>query len=57
MRILQSVTIEENDHFIYVRKVNPEYHVVVITDKTELSGLREVNIKGLITKLNNVLPS
>lgn len=54
---LQSVTIEENEHFIYVRKVNPEYHVVVITDKSELSGLREVNIKGLISKLNNILPS
>ncbi|MHA2032407.1 MAG: hypothetical protein ACW99A_13975 [Candidatus Kariarchaeaceae archaeon] len=54
---LQSVTIEESEHFIYVRKVNPEYHVVVITDKSELSGLREVNIKGLIARLNSILPS
>lgn len=52
---LQSVTIEENGHYIYVRKVNPEYHVVVITDKSELSGLREVNIKGLISQLNTIL--
>ncbi|OLS26217.1 MAG: hypothetical protein HeimC2_15870 [Candidatus Heimdallarchaeota archaeon LC_2] len=52
---LQSVTIEENNHFVYVRKVNPEYHVVVITDKSELSGLRDVNIKGLISRLNEIL--
>ena len=50
-----SVVIEEENHFVYVRKINVEYHVVVITDKSEISGLREVNIKSLISKLNAIL--
>lgn len=54
---LKSVTLEEEDHFIYVRPVNPKYHVVVITDRSETSGLREMNIKALISKLNKFLDS
>ncbi|MHA2248828.1 MAG: hypothetical protein ACXAD7_00635 [Candidatus Kariarchaeaceae archaeon] len=54
--VLRSITIEEQDHFIYVRPVNNEYHVVVLTDKSETSGLREMNIKELISRLNKILP-
>lgn len=52
---LKSVIIEEENHFVYVRKVNQDYHVVVITDKTEMAGLREMNIKSLIEKLLVIL--
>lgn len=52
---LQSITIEEKDHYIYVRPVNPQYHVVIITDRSEIAGLREMNLKSLIAKLNEVL--
>ena len=52
---LKSVIIEEENHFVYVRKVNTDYHVVVITDKTEMAGLREMNIKSLIEKLLVIL--
>ena len=52
---LKSITIEEADHFIYVRPVNDEYHVVVLTDRSETMGLREMNIKALISRLNPIL--
>ena len=52
---LRSVTIEERDHFIYIRPVNDSYHVVVLTDKSETAGLREMNIKELISRLQKVL--
>jgi predicted regulator of Ras-like GTPase activity (Roadblock/LC7/MglB family) len=52
---LRSITLEEAEHFVYVRPVNEEYHVVVLTDRSETMGLREMNIKALITKLNAIL--
>ncbi len=52
---LYSVTIEEENHFIYIRQVNEDYHVVVITDKSEMAGIREMNIKELITRLKKIL--
>lgn len=53
--VLQSVTVEAKDHILYIRPVNDEYHVVVMTDKSETAGLREMNIKELIKRLNGVL--
>ncbi|MDH5404531.1 MAG: hypothetical protein OEZ01_00705 [Candidatus Heimdallarchaeota archaeon] len=52
---LQSITIEENDHVVYVRPVNSEYHIVVVTDKSEVQGLREMNLKQLIAKVATIL--
>lgn len=52
---LNSVTLEEKNHFIYIRPINDEYHVVVVTDKSETSGLREMNIKELINRLRTIL--
>lgn len=52
---LHSVTIEEENHYLYIRTINQGYHVVVLTDKSETPGLREMNIKELITRLNKVL--
>ena len=52
---LRSITIEEENHIIYVRPINDKYHVVVITDRSEAAGLREMNIKELIKKLNTLL--
>lgn len=54
---LKSVTLEEENHFIYVRPVSQNYHVVVITDKSETPGLREMNIKELIKRLDGILTS
>ncbi|MCY3412420.1 MAG: hypothetical protein INQ03_12355 [Candidatus Heimdallarchaeota archaeon] len=48
---LKSVTIEEEDHYLYVRRINKDYHVVVLTDTTETMGLREVNIRELIKRI------
>ena len=52
---LESVTVEETNHFLYIRTINQGYHLVVMTDKSETPGLREMNIKELITRLNKVL--
>lgn len=53
---LQAITIQEKDHYIYVRPVNEKYYVVVITNTKEASGLRELNVKTLIQHLKKVLP-
>jgi predicted regulator of Ras-like GTPase activity (Roadblock/LC7/MglB family) len=52
---LKSITIQEANHFIYVRPINEKYHVVVITNTEETAGLREMNIKELISRLNSIL--
>lgn len=51
---LQSVTIEEADHMLYVRKIDEEYHLVVLTDKSETMGLREMNVRELISRIRSV---
>ena len=48
---LEAITIEETDHYMYVRKVNAEYHLVVLSDRSETVGLRELNVKALIKSL------
>ncbi len=52
---LISTTIEEENHFIYVRQINDKYHIVVITDKSETPGLREMNIRQLSKQLAELL--
>jgi len=52
---LRSVTVEEHSQILYIRPINEKYHVVVLTDKSETPGLREMNIKELISRLNNIL--
>ncbi|RMG32541.1 MAG: hypothetical protein D6732_13280 [Methanobacteriota archaeon] len=52
---LISTTIQEENHYIYVRQINDRYHLVVITDTSETPGLREMNIKQLSKQLANVL--
>ncbi len=52
---LISTTIQEENHFIYVRQINDRYHLVVITDTSETPGLREMNIKQLSNQLAEVL--
>ena len=52
---LESVTVEEKEHFLYIRTINQGYHLVVLTDKSETPGLREMNIKELIARLNKIL--
>lgn len=52
---LKSITIQETDHFIYVRPINEKFHVVVITNTEETPGLREMNIKELIKRLQDIL--
>ena len=51
---LQSVTIEETNHMLYVRKIDEEYHLVVLTDKSETMGLREMNVRELINRIKSV---
>ncbi len=53
---LQAITIQEKNHYIYVRPVNEKYYVVVITNTREAPGLRELNVKTLIKHLRKVLP-
>ncbi len=51
---LNAITIEEEDHFLYMRKVNSEFHVVVLTDKSEAKGLRELNVGELKKRIQNI---
>ncbi|MFW9853242.1 MAG: roadblock/LC7 domain-containing protein [Candidatus Thorarchaeota archaeon] len=48
---LQSVTIEEKDHFVYLRPIGEEYYAVIITTKEENRGLLEHNIRRLLEQL------
>jgi predicted regulator of Ras-like GTPase activity (Roadblock/LC7/MglB family) len=48
---LLSVTIEEKDHFVYLRPIGDEYYAVIITTKEENRGLLEHNIKRLLERL------
>lgn len=48
---LMSVTIEEKDHFVYLRPIGESYYAVIITTKEENRGLLEHNIKRLLQKL------
>ena len=54
---LISTTIQEKNHFIYVRQINSKYHLVVITNTEETPGLREMNIKALSKRLAEILGS
>ena len=48
---LISVTIEEENHLIFLRPIGDDYYVVIITTKEENRGLIEHNIKRLQEKL------
>ncbi len=50
---LQSVTIEEENHLIFLRPLGTEYYLVFILNKEENRGLIEHNIKQLQKKLAN----
>ena len=52
---LQSVTIEEENHLIFLRPVGTEYYLVFILNKEENRGLIEYNIKRLQEKLSKAL--
>ena len=52
---LQSVTIEEENHLIFLRPVGTEYYLVFILNKEENRGLIEYNIKRLQEKFNKAL--
>ncbi len=52
---LKSVLIEEENILIYVRQINESYNLVVITNREEVSGLREMNIKSLTEEARKVL--
>jgi len=52
---LVNVTIEEENHLIYLRPIGDEYYIVIITTKEENRGLIEHNIKRLQQKLTSVL--
>lgn len=52
--VMQSVQIEEEDHFLYVRRINAEFHCVVLTDKSESKGLRELNVSELIKRIQQI---
>jgi len=54
---LMSVTIEEKDHFIYLRPIGDEYYAVIITTKEENRGLLEHNIKRLLQRLSPLMIS
>lgn len=48
---MQKVLIEENDHFIYLRPINEDYYLTVITQKVEALGILEHNLKVLIDEI------
>ncbi|MHA1415158.1 MAG: roadblock/LC7 domain-containing protein [Candidatus Heimdallarchaeaceae archaeon] len=52
---LQSVTIEEENHLIFLRPVGTEYYLVFILNKEENRGLIEYNIKRLQEKFSKAL--
>ncbi|MCK5140988.1 MAG: roadblock/LC7 domain-containing protein [Candidatus Heimdallarchaeaceae archaeon] len=52
---LMSVTIEEKDHFIYLRPIGELYYAVIITTKEENRGLLEHNIKRLLQQLAPIM--
>ena len=52
---LQSVTVEEKDHLIYLRPLGEDYYVVLILSREENRGLIEHNIKNLQKKLKSLL--
>lgn len=52
---LMSVTIEEKDHFVYLRPIGEEYYAVIITTKEENRGLLEHNIKRLLQRLTPMM--
>ncbi|UJG41971.1 MAG: hypothetical protein K9W45_05770 [Candidatus Heimdallarchaeum aukensis] len=52
---LQSVTIEEENHLIFLRPVGTEYYLVFILNKEENRGLIEYNIKRLQKKFSKAL--
>ncbi|MHA1305199.1 MAG: roadblock/LC7 domain-containing protein [Candidatus Heimdallarchaeaceae archaeon] len=52
---LQSVTVEEENHLIFLRPLGTEYYLVFILNKEENRGLIEYNIKSLQKKLSAVL--
>jgi predicted regulator of Ras-like GTPase activity (Roadblock/LC7/MglB family) len=54
---LMSVSIEEKDHFVYLRPIGEEYYAVIITTKEENRGLLEHNIKRLLQRLTPMMIS
>lgn len=52
---LINVTIEEENHFIFLRPIGENYYAVIITTKEENRGLIEHNIKRLQEKLSGML--
>ena len=54
---LMSVTIEEKDHFVYLRPIGEDYYAVIITTKEENRGLLEHNIKRLLQRLTPMMIS
>jgi len=52
---LINVTIEEENHLIYLRPIGDDYYIVIITTKEENRGLIEHNVKRLQQRLHSVL--
>jgi len=52
---LKSVTIEEKDHFVYLRPIGESYYAVIITTKEENRGLLEHNLKKLLQQLAPIM--
>ena len=53
---LRAITIQEENHYIYVKPISEKYYVVVITNIEETTGLREMNVNELTNQLKNILP-
>lgn len=54
---LLKVMIEEENHFIFLRPIDVDYYLVVITKKMEALGIVEFNMKKLIENLRNSMNS
>ncbi len=49
---LESVTIEEENHIIFLLPITQEFYMVVIAERAEVYGLLRHNIKQLIKKVS-----
>ncbi|MHA2503306.1 MAG: hypothetical protein ACXAE3_10600 [Candidatus Kariarchaeaceae archaeon] len=48
---LQSISLEEDDNYIFIQSINADYFALAVTDKSEFSGVRLSNLQKLVQQL------